>query len=64
MQEFPRTWRELLRTIIKDPNEKKRLAQALDINPFTLIRWVNDETDPRAQNLDLLNGGCCPGPDC
>ena len=54
MQEFPRTWRQLLRTIIKDPNEKKRLAQALDINAFTLIRWVNDETDPRAQNLHQL----------
>lgn len=54
MQEPPHTWRELLGSIIKNPKEKERLAHALNINPLTLTRWVNNETDPRTNNLHQL----------
>ena len=54
MQEAPRTWRELLGSIIKNPKEKERLIHALNINPLTLTRWVNGETDPRTHNLHQM----------
>jgi hypothetical protein len=53
MQEA-RTWRELLGQIIKDPKEKQRLVEELNITPITLTRWVNKESDPRSQNLRQL----------
>ncbi len=53
MQE-PRTWRELLGSIINDTHEKQRLAEELGVTPITLTRWVNGESDPRPQNLRLL----------
>ncbi len=53
MQEA-RTWRELLGQIIKDTREKQRLIEELNITPITLTRWVNGESDPRAQNLRQL----------
>ncbi len=48
------TWRELLGEIIRNPLEKERLTGELGINPATLDRWVNGETDPRPQNLRRL----------
>jgi transcriptional regulator with XRE-family HTH domain len=53
MQE-PRTWRELLGTIITDSNVRQRLAEELGITPITLTRWANGDSDPRPQNLRLL----------
>ena len=53
MQEA-RTWRELLGKIINDPQEKQRIAEALGIRPITLVRWVNNQSDPRAHNLRRL----------
>ncbi len=49
-----KTWRELLRNSIENPQERQRIARELDINPLTLIRWVNGESDPRPQNLRRL----------
>ena len=50
------TWRDLLKTIIKEPREKERLLDALGIKGITLTRWINKESDPRPQNLrNLLN---------
>src|SRR5579884_3751850 len=53
MQEFP-TWRDLLGRIITDPHERQRIANELGINPITLMRWVNNESKPRPQNLRQL----------
>lgn len=50
------TWRDLLKTIIKEPHERQRLLDALGIKGITLTRWINKESDPRPQNLrNLLN---------
>jgi hypothetical protein len=50
------TWRDLLKTIIKEPRERQRLLDALGIKGITLTRWINKESDPRPQNLrNLLN---------
>ena len=48
------TWRELLGSIIQDPQERRRLANELGINPVTLTRWVNNESTPRSQSIQRL----------
>ncbi len=48
------TWRELLGSIIQDPQERRRLATELGINPVTLTRWVNNESSPRSQSIQRL----------
>src|SRR5215470_15861742 len=48
------TWREVLGNSMKDPQERQRIAHELNINPLTLTRWVNRETDPHPQNLRRL----------
>lgn len=48
------TWRELLRNIIKNPQEKQSIANELGISPLTLTRWVSGESTPRSQNLRHL----------
>lgn len=53
MHEFE-TWRDLLRSIINDPQEKARLSEELGIRTITLTRWAVGETDPRPQNLRHL----------
>jgi hypothetical protein len=53
MQE-EKTWRELLGSIIQDPQERRRLANELNINPVTLTRWVNNESSPRPQSIQRL----------
>src|SRR5258708_19786545 len=55
MQEA-QTWRELLGTIIRDPQEKQRLADELQVGPISLMRWVNGQATPRPQKLwELIN---------
>jgi transcriptional regulator with XRE-family HTH domain len=50
-----KAWRVLLGKIIADPHEQQRIANALGINPATLDRWANDESNnPRPQNLRRL----------
>ncbi len=53
MQE-PKSWRELLGAIIKDRQERQRIAHALGINPITLMRWVQNDSNPRPQYLSQL----------
>ena len=53
MQESP-TWRELLGRLIADTHERQRIANELGVNPITLVRWVNNESKPRPQNLRQL----------
>jgi hypothetical protein len=48
------TWRELLGSIIQDPQERRRLANELGVNPVTLTRWVNNESSPRSQSIQRL----------
>jgi len=48
------TWRELLGSIIQDPQERRRLANELGVNPVTLTRWVNSESSPRSQSIQRL----------
>ena len=47
-------WRELLAEIIKNPQERQRVAAALDINQFTLMRWIRNESTPRESHLHRL----------
>ncbi len=55
MQE-PETWRELLKIIISDAQERQRIAEELGVQTITLLRWATGESDPRPQNLHhLLN---------
>lgn len=49
--ELDPSWRSVLGTIIRDTQERAQLANALDMNPHTLIRWANNISDPRPQNL-------------
>src|SRR5438128_9628997 len=53
MQE-PLTWRGLLRKILRDPQERQRIANELGVNPITLMRWVHNESKPRSQHLRQL----------
>lgn len=48
------TWRELLKSLTSDPQEQQRITEVLGINVMTLRRWINNETNPRPQNLRLL----------
>lgn len=45
----PQTWRALLAEIIKSPQERRRIAAALGVNPLTLMRWIRNESTPRGQ---------------
>ena len=40
------TWRELLRGIIRDQDERVRIAREIGVNPETLRRWATNETSP------------------
>lgn len=53
MQEPP-SWRDLLGNVIQDPQERRRIANELGVNPITLTRWVNKEVNPRPQSLHRL----------
>ncbi len=53
MQELS-TWRDLLGSVIQDPQERRRIANELGINPVTLTRWVNKDASPRPQSLQRL----------
>src|SRR5260221_5637635 len=48
------TGREFLGQLIRDSQEKQRIAAELGINSATLVRWGHNETDPRPQNLRQL----------
>ena len=45
MQET-QTWRTVLADILKRSGERQRIARALGINPLTLTRWVQGQSDP------------------
>jgi transcriptional regulator with XRE-family HTH domain len=53
MQET-QSWRALLGEIISNTKERQRLAEELGVQPITLNRWVNGDSEPRPQNLRHL----------
>ena len=53
MQEV-RSWRELLGRIMSDSQEKQRIAEALNVNPITLVRWAENKSNPREDKLRPL----------
>jgi hypothetical protein len=50
----PKTWRQLLGTIISDPQEEQRLIDIMGIRPITLVRWVQNKSEPRPYFLRQL----------
>jgi len=48
------TWRDLLREVIRDPKDRQRIAGAIGVNPATLTRWSNRETNPRLDEIRNL----------
>jgi hypothetical protein len=46
MKQHAFTWRALLAEIIRDPQEKQRLADIMGINPITLTRWASVSAQP------------------
>jgi hypothetical protein len=48
------TWQELLAQLIKNPQEKRRLAYEAQVKPITLRRWVTGESQPREENIQRL----------
>ncbi|HZU70851.1 MAG TPA: GAF domain-containing protein [Ktedonobacteraceae bacterium] len=54
MQQGTGDWRELLGTIISNPQERQRIAQEMRVQPITLARWIKGEAEPRPHNLRQL----------
>lgn len=50
MQE-PRSWRQFIGKVIEDPKEKRRLAEACQVDARTLERWANGMSNPRSHNI-------------
>jgi transcriptional regulator with XRE-family HTH domain len=50
----PQTWREQLADLIKNPQERERIAKVLNVNPLTLMRWMRNESTPRGPHLQRL----------
>ncbi len=48
------TWRTLLREVIRSSQERQLIAQVLDVNPVTLMRWANNTSNPRPETLRAL----------
>ena len=50
----PASWRDLLRDIISDHDERERIANEIGVRSITLTRWVNGESKPRPHNVRQL----------
>lgn len=50
----PQTWRELLATLITEPQERQRIAEAAKVSAITLLRWSANRSNPRKDNLRPL----------
>ena len=48
------TWRDVLRKIIRDLEERKRIAQRVQVNPETLRRWAAGDTSPHWNEIRTL----------
>jgi hypothetical protein len=47
-------WQDLLKVIIRNPQERQRMAREMHMNPLTLSRWAGNESQPRSENIRLL----------
>lgn len=47
-------WQEILAQAIDDPRERERIAQEAHVKPITLLRWMNNESRPRTENMRQL----------
>lgn len=54
------TWRSILGTLISDPQEKQRLAEAAGISPLTLTRWATTDASPQQESWRRLLKVCPP----
>lgn len=54
MEEKFRSWRTLLGWIISDPQEKQRIAKALNVSAITLMRWAVSQRRPHPERLHSL----------
>lgn len=52
MLKEPRSWREILRTVLLDTQERQRLEKLFDAR--SLRRWANGEANPQLQNFRSL----------
>src|SRR5258708_12384815 len=50
----PASWRDVLRDIISDHDERERIANEIGVRSITLTRWVNGESKPRPHNVRQL----------
>ncbi|MBV8822086.1 MAG: hypothetical protein JO125_05475 [Chloroflexi bacterium] len=50
----PQSWRVLLGRLTERPSERQRIADILGVNTYTVTRWINSETEPRASTLKRL----------
>src|SRR5437764_7736646 len=50
-QQKTETWRELLEAILSVPTERARIADEMGVRSITLMRWVQNQSVPRLQNL-------------
>jgi hypothetical protein len=48
------TWRDLLREIIRNQDERKRIASVVQVNPETLRRWAASDTNPHWNEIRAL----------
>lgn len=48
------TWRELLGNLTSTKRQREYVARELGVNPYTIVRWVNGETRPRAMYIERL----------
>jgi len=55
MEKLP-IWREILGTMIRDPQHRQQLAERLKVNPITLTRWAAGTSKPRPEKLRSLLG--------
>lgn len=49
-----RTWQELLKQIIRDPQERQHIARVVGVQQITIKRWLNKKSQPRDENVRLL----------
>lgn len=52
--EKPLAWREILANVIRDEQQRRQIAEQLNIHPVTLTRWATGKSNPRSTKLRAL----------
>ncbi|HET8841730.1 MAG TPA: GAF domain-containing protein, partial [Ktedonobacteraceae bacterium] len=52
--EYPRTWRDVLASLLDDTRARERLARAIGVDGNTLQRWARSEATPLPEHLNRL----------